>query len=248
MAEMEAYFDESGTHDSSPFVCVAGYLFEKGNATALGIEWQKMLTEKGLPFFRMADCAHSLGGFRGWSKSQTTELATKAIELVKKYTTHGFAASVDLDDFHLIPNLGLFNSAYSFACLQMFLGVKWWSDTNDFHGEVSYFFENGAEHQSEANAFMGKVFTHPQMKIDFRYSSHKFADKVSAGQLQCADLLAWHSFTYNRRKREGQLEKRKDFRSLLGKRVKFNHFAKEGIEKWLAHRKKGSHPVDSKND
>jgi len=39
MAEMEAFFDESGTHDSSPFVCVAGYLFEKGKATALDNAW-----------------------------------------------------------------------------------------------------------------------------------------------------------------------------------------------------------------
>lgn len=43
MAVMEAYFDESGTHDGSSSLCVAGYLFEKENATALGIEWQKML-------------------------------------------------------------------------------------------------------------------------------------------------------------------------------------------------------------
>ena len=99
----------------------------------------------------------------------------------------------------------------------------------------------GAEHQSEANAFMEKVFKHPQMKIDFRYSSHKFVDKVSAGQLQCADLLAWHGFTYNQRERTGQLEKRKDFRSLLGKRVKFNHYDKEGIEKWLPTEKRIGH-------
>ena len=243
MAEMEAYFDESGTHNSSPFVCVAGYLFEKGNATALDIAWRKMLKEKGLAFFRMSDCAHRTGPFKGWSKDDTANLEIRAIDLVKAYAAHGFLASVVMDDFHLIPNLGLFDSAYSFACLQMFLGVKWWSDTNDFHGEVSYFFESGAEHQSEANAFMGKVFKHPQMKIDFRYSSHKFVDKVSAGHLQCADLLAWHGFTYNQRERAGQLEKRKDFRSLLGKRVKFNHYDKEGIEKWLAHRKKTSPSV-----
>jgi hypothetical protein len=143
-----------------------------------------------------------------------------------------------MDEFHFIPNLGLFDSAYSFACLQMFLGVKEWSDTNDFQGEVSYFFESGAEHQSEANAFIGKIFKDSQMKIDFRYSLHKFADKVSPGQLQCADLLAWHWFTYNQRKQAGQLEKRKDFGSLLGKKVKFNHFDKEAIEKWLAHRRK----------
>ena len=236
MAVMEAYFDESGTHEGSPIVCVAGYLFENGNATALDVAWREMLQEKGLPFFRMSDCAHSTGPFKGWSKSDTTDLATKTIELVKAYATHGFAASVDLDDFHLIPNLGLFDSAYSFSCLQMLLGVKQWADANKFCGEIAYIFESGALHQSEANVFMNKVFKTPQMMTDFRYSTHDFKGKSEVIQLQCADLLAWHWFTHNRRIREGK-GKRKDFRNLLGKKIYANHCDKEGIDKWLAHRK-----------
>lgn len=243
MAVMEAYFDESGTHEGSPFVCVAGYLFQKGNATALDAAWRWMLEENGLPFFRMSDCAHGTGPFKGWSKIDRTNLEIRAIDLVKTYATYGFAASVVMEDFHLIPNLGLFDTAYSFACLQMFLGVKFWAINNDFDGDVAYVFESGAQHQSEANGFMQKVFEDPQMRLDFRYSSHAFAHKANVSQLQCADLLAWHWFTYNQRERAGQLEKRKDFRSLLGTRVKFNHYDKDGIEKWLAYNKTASPPV-----
>ena len=107
MAEMEAYFDESGTHDDSPFVCVAGYLFQKDNATALDTAWRGMLQEKGLSFFRMSDCAHGTGPFKGWPKIDRTNLESRAIDLVRTYATHGFAASVVVNDFHLIPNLGL---------------------------------------------------------------------------------------------------------------------------------------------
>jgi Protein of unknown function (DUF3800) len=242
MAIMEAYFDESGTHAGSPFLCVAGYLFKKGNAHALDIAWREMLQEKSLPFFRMSDCAHGTGPFQGWSKIDTTDLEIRAINLVKAYAAYGFAASVVMDDFHLIPNLGLFDTAYSFACLQMFLGVKYWADNNDFHGDVNYVFESGAQHQSEANAFMQNVFEHPQMRLDFRYSSHTFADKANVSQLQCADLLAWHWFTHNQRGRRGEVAKRKDFRSLLEKRIKANHFDKEGIDKWLAHRSPAGYP------
>lgn len=233
---MEAYFDESGTHEGSPFVCVAGYLFEKGNANALDVSWQAMLQEKSLPFSRMSDCAHGTGPFKGWSKIDRTNLESRAIDLVRTYATHGFAASVVVNDFHLIPNLGLFDSAYSFACLQMFLGVQRWANGNEFHDNVAYVFESGAQHQSEANAFMQKVFSHPQMRIDFRYSSHTFVDKASASQLQCADLLAWHWFTYNRRLQEWQKEKWKDFSRLIEKRIQVNHYDKEGIDKWLVHR------------
>jgi hypothetical protein len=83
---------------------------------------------------------------------------------------------------------------------------------------------------------MNKVFKTPQMKTDFRYSTHDFKGKSEVIQLQCADLLAWHWFTHNRRIREGK-GKRKDFRSLLGKKIYANHCDKEGIDTWLAHRK-----------
>ena len=236
MAVMEAYFDESGTHEGSAFVCVAGYLFEKGNATILDIAWRRMLEEKGLPFFRMSDCANRTGPFKGWSKDETTNLEIRAIDLVKAYATHGFATSVVVDDFHLIQNLGLFDSAYSFACLQMLLGVQWWTNGNKFHDDVAYLFESGAQHQSEANGFMQKVFEDPQMRLDFRYSSHAFAHKANVSQLQCADLLAWHWFIYNKRDRRGEVNKRKDFRRLLEKRIKANHYDKEGIGRWLVDR------------
>lgn len=71
MAIIEAYFDESGTHEGSPDICIAGYLFEKGNAIALD--------------------------------------AACAIDLVRTYATHGFAASVAINDFHLIPKYSLLN-------------------------------------------------------------------------------------------------------------------------------------------
>jgi len=46
--------------------------------------------------------------------------------------------------------------------------------------------------------------------------------------------LAWHYFTFNKKKRQGESKKREDFKWLLEKRVQFNHYDKEGIEKWLA--------------
>lgn len=189
MAEMEAHFDESGTHDDSPFVCVAGYLFQKDNPTALDTAWRGMLQEKGLSFFRMSDCAHGTGPFQGWSKIDRTNLESRAIDLVRTYATHGFAASVVVNDFHLIPNLGLFDSAYSFACLQMFLCVQWWANGNEFHDDAAYIFESGAQHQSEANAFMQKVFNHPQMRIDFRYSSLSW---TKPAPVNCSALIFWH--------------------------------------------------------
>jgi len=84
------------------------------------------------------------------------------------------------------------------------LGVQWWANANKFVGGVRYFFESGARHESEADALMKEIFAHPELKSNLRYSSHSFEGKANVIPLQCADLLAWHLFTDNRRKRQGK--------------------------------------------
>ena len=61
---MEAYFDESGTHDSSPVMCVAGYLFSAEQAARLDLEWADVLDRYKLSHFHAADCAHGVGEFK----------------------------------------------------------------------------------------------------------------------------------------------------------------------------------------
>ena len=40
MALFEAHFDESGSHDGPPVLCVAGYLYDKEAALDLDSEWK----------------------------------------------------------------------------------------------------------------------------------------------------------------------------------------------------------------
>lgn len=53
----EVYIDESGTHDGSPVMCVAGYLFLKAGANRFTREWGKVLKREKIPFFHMVDFA-----------------------------------------------------------------------------------------------------------------------------------------------------------------------------------------------
>ena len=40
---VEVYFDESGTHDGSPVMCIAGYVFSADQALHLDREWSSVL-------------------------------------------------------------------------------------------------------------------------------------------------------------------------------------------------------------
>ena len=63
MSLMEVYFDESGSHDGSPFLCVAGYLVESERAKAMTSEWNEAVFSRGLSHFHMIDCAHGANEF-----------------------------------------------------------------------------------------------------------------------------------------------------------------------------------------
>jgi hypothetical protein len=44
---MKVYFDESGTHDGWPYLCVAGYIIESKQAEIMTREWNEAVFAKG---------------------------------------------------------------------------------------------------------------------------------------------------------------------------------------------------------
>lgn len=230
----EAYFDESATHEGSAAVCVAGYIFESERAVALTGEWCAMLAQHSLPFFRMSDCAHGNGPFKGMGIGERDQVARRAIELIKTYASAGVAVSLEMDSFQLIPKPEQFKTPYGFACSQVLFGVRSWLEISKFDGEIAYVFEAGSVNQSEANRLLNSVFDKPDLKLQFRYASLTFSEKANAPLLQCADILAWQWHTYNRRLQEGKKQQRADFRSLMENRnVDVHHYDRESILKWL---------------
>ena len=102
---MHAYFDESGTHASSPVTCVAGYLFESNQALHLDREWREILGKFGLNHFHAVDCAHGKGDFAALSPKQRGELVVSLVGAIKRRMTIGIAVSLSETDFGQI-NLG----------------------------------------------------------------------------------------------------------------------------------------------
>jgi len=220
---IEAYFDESGTHDESEFMCVAGYIFEKEDADIISDKWQKMLTEYDLPHFRMSSCAHGSDVFNKLDIKQRIAVETEAIELIKSYMSYGFVVSIEMSSVDHIPKHGLYNSPYTFLCWMALIGVKRWADENKYYGDLAYFFESGATHQGEANNLMTRILSEPELIEEYRYASHTFADKAKLEPLQCADLLSWQWFTHLK-KMQQKKPMRKDFYSLTEKVHFHAHF------------------------
>jgi Protein of unknown function (DUF3800) len=235
LALMEAYFDESGTQRGARALCVAGYMFEKSAAIELDEKWRAMLAKWGIDHYHTTDCVPDpgWGPFAGWKKEDRIQVSREAIELIKLYHTRGMAISVDLEYAHLIPRYGQFTSNYTFACWQALLAVRYWCRDQNYKGEIAYFFEAGHQSQAEANEIMDRIFTIPELRDQYRYSSHSFVQKKKVPLLQCADILAWHWCNQLQRDKRGEFRLRRDFGSLVEERHVVSNYDQERIAKWL---------------
>ena len=245
MTLVEAYFDESGTHDDSPIICMGGYIFDSDNARALSVEWQVMLNEYGdgdnpLPYFHMAECNMSdrndmgIGIYRHLTAKQCDECAREAIALIKKYALWGVMISLDLSAFGKFMHNEKFPTPYSFVAFQTLLAVRYWANQAKYTGPIAFIYEAGADHNDEAHKLISEVAAAPQLRGDYRYGGHTFQRKEEALPLQTADILAWHTLSNLHRRRAGK-RVRPDLKSLSDVMTKVNHYDEEAARKMQQH-------------
>jgi hypothetical protein len=231
--QCQAFFDESGSHDGSPILCLAGYIFKKSEAIKLGHEWRKVLAWKKLPYFHMVKCAHGNGPFANLTKPERIEVATKMIEVIKRRAIQGMAVTVNSDDCaEVVLNnspLTAYRSAYSFCAHNIMAGITVWIDNNPTVKEMAYFFEAGHQSANEANQFMVGLFSTPQRKEEYRYVAHGFVEKRRSPAVQAADLLAWQWYKDRKNQLEGR-PRRADCASLLQLRHIANHLNRDRLE------------------
>jgi hypothetical protein len=153
---LECYFDESGSHEASEVLCVAGYIYQKEDCLNLDWQWREALNEYGLPYFRMVDCAHGNGVFADICRTRRSAIARRMIDLIKKYMTFGISVTIEEEKFNTWNDAGptLFGNAYSWCCYMCIIGVASWAKEHHIEGEIAYFFDAGHRHRKESNALM----------------------------------------------------------------------------------------------
>ncbi len=218
VVEVESYFDESGSHDDSALLCVAGYIIEKNAAIKLTDAWRAVLTEHKIPYFRMSDCAHGNGPFKGMTKQHRLEIEVMMIGIIKRYTACGLAVTVNSDEFtKQMPKHRLIGGPYTFCAHVLIGGIGVFIEEADKTARIdkmAYFFEAGHGSRSETDRVIREMFRPGRIRDDYRYSGHAFVLKEQTPAVQAADLLAWQWYTDKRHQTEGR-PRRKDCDLLL---------------------------------
>lgn len=215
VAMVEAYFDESESDDTSTFLSVSGYIFEKERCLSLDADWKRILDKYELPFFRMSACAHNAPPFDKLSPGQCDDAARLCIKTIKENMAYGCSASVRQKDYaEWMPKKNTVGTAYVWCCWMSLAGVRKWAENTGFDGRVAYFFEAGHKHQRQANGVMNRIFKDERFRSQYRYGSHAFVPKETNRPVQAADILAWHHVQDYKRYISGR-PRRKDLDELL---------------------------------
>lgn len=215
VAFLEAYFDESGSHDGSPGLSVAGYLFDKESCQLLDAEWKAVLDKFNLPYFHMVDCAHGNYPFDSLSKEERIDCEIHLIHIIRKRMIKGMVCTVNTNEYNKWPVRDIVGDAYTYCCWQILAGVRKWMDENNFNGYVAYFFEAGHVHQQQADRVMTKVFSNPILRERYRYAAHSFVRKALVRPVQAPDILAWLHFNLLSKIQKGINRPRKDLVALV---------------------------------
>jgi len=245
---MEAYFDESGCGNEQgkdgkkdDLLVVAGYLFDPEKCKTFDLAWQAILKSpcpddpsRELKYFRMSECAHGTGQFKGIPVEQRLEVEKRCLAAITEHAEIGVCVSMRKPDFDEVSTPvyeKAFGGIYTHCAMWCFNEMSLWADRNNFNGSISYFFESGHADQSEANEVMDRAATRPTWFKKFRYGGHAFKPKVELRPLQSGDLLAWqwHTDVKNTLDPNGR-SRRKDFAALLEKqKVWSKHFDMEEL-------------------
>jgi Protein of unknown function (DUF3800) len=102
---MQAYIDESGTHDQASVIVMAGFVARNRRWLIFDRKWQRVLNPDGADrVFHATDCLGRFGRgeFEGVSKGERDALGDRLGKIAGKYPRASFACAFSLRDYEAV--------------------------------------------------------------------------------------------------------------------------------------------------
>ena len=204
---LTGYFDDTGTHDASPVLAIAGLIGNESIWKQFETSWHDKLAQPlpgkpALGRFHMADCMARQGEFIGYSEAEADAVTHDFRQIILSSGVYGYAVGVSRADWDQIvapsPMLYWFGDAEAFCfrdCVAKMLAfVHHFSPS---HKDLSLVFDN-RPHRTAINEYLYKQY----LKLPDIYSTNflgvSFLASAAFVPLQGADMFAWEFYTFAR--------------------------------------------------
>lgn len=192
-----AYFDESGTHDESKSIAVAGYISTAPLWVEFSAQWQLALNDWGLDHFHMTDFAVKAPPYDKWTESERRERLTRLITVINSnvWGSVGVVLPKKIFEGIFTPRVSrICGGACGVAAIACIMDLGELLRELKIGGSIAYVFEAGTRGIGEFARVFGSVLKDPENKEYFRLLSLRFEGKQDFLPLQAADLLAYELY------------------------------------------------------
>jgi|ERR1017187_596881 hypothetical protein len=233
------YFDDSGMMNQT-LICMAGYLADDQNWTAMTNDWNVLLGKYGIPFLHLTDFLAAQGIYSelGWKKDEPRirEALDLFIFAIRKHTIAGVGVTLDANAYRSITKGVRKKEKPQVFCFERILWqVTKRLDMWKWSEPVCLIFDDSRDYAMQCYSNMWEIRTrHPELRK--RIAGIAFGNDEYFAPLQAADLLSYATALQHRYGNgiwsEGSL-----FRNLLldenpayGKLYDGEHWDKESLD------------------
>jgi hypothetical protein len=237
---LKAYFDDSGTHDSSSVVVIAGCVAREQQWALFEQEWAAMLEHFGIKEYHSTDLQAFVGEFKGSTEPKRRELVAWATKIGKTWAKNSFASLVVRDYYsRAIPDWAkqsvAFGDEYNF-CFQMSVGqvmdwINYLKPPMPTDDQVAFMFDQQPKREGISNNTYAaiKKFRDPHDRM----GTFGFGSSERFLPLQFADFIAYESYKeLDRQVTVSPRQIRTSFQILIGNdyQLQGRYFDLKGLE------------------
>jgi hypothetical protein len=201
MLMLDAYVDESGTHNTSAVVAVAAYLSTSDRWLKFKVDWKAALAEKRLDIFHMNKFSNRAKPFDSWSDSERTSLLNRLIEIINANIIMSAGILIPRSRFNSLlssrvrAHYGIYGVAIDFLIMDIARGLE----PTEKDVWITYILEDGAVGKGEITGVIDPILSDLKQCRELRLKALRFESKRHLLPLQAADVLVYELYKhYNR--------------------------------------------------
>lgn len=194
-----AYIDESGTHQGSKVLIVAGYIGTTEVWTSVEKRFSKADTLSGR-IFHAVDCATGGRDFRGIHKDRRYRLYRKMVKIINDHDIFGVGTGALIDDYRAVyPRNGQnwdkwLADAYKVAFSDTIVETCHYSKERYGGGPISFIVEHSKHWYPIAEGVFLTMQSQPEWPYHTLLGTIKPCSTEKARQIHAADILAYETY------------------------------------------------------